>query len=180
MFDLPKNCRTAQRDDVAACLQDGHKAQHRWMYQLGRLLYIVERNLRINAAASTQQPKPAAAATAQPARPLQNLSTLEARGAARSSTERPLSQALRRPAAQPTSRGFPPPFPSRYSPQGSRIGPQAAVKQPTSKGNALQRVSHIYKDTLAFLIAYSCFIHFQSDSCKFSSFSRHLAPFCAL
>ena len=128
-------------------LQDGHESQHRWMYQLGRLLYIVERNLRINAAAKSQQSQSAiaaAAAAAQQSRLAQNASRLESRAAQQGSAERPLpQQAMRRAPAQPGSRGFPPPFPSRYSPQGSRISPQAAVKQPTTKGpNALQRVCY--------------------------------------
>lgn len=130
---------------ISQSVQDGDSSQHRWMVQLGKLLYIVERNLKINAAATSQQPQTAVAAAssaAQQSRSLQSPLRPESRAAVQSSAERPLIQpVVRRASAQPISRGFPPPFPSRYSPQGSKVTPQPAGKQASSKGNALQRVS---------------------------------------
>lgn len=39
------------------CLQDGgHEWQHKWMHQLGKLLYITERNRKISAAVASQSP----------------------------------------------------------------------------------------------------------------------------
>lgn len=39
------------------CLQDGaHEWQHKWMHQLGKLLYITERNRTISAAVASQSP----------------------------------------------------------------------------------------------------------------------------
>lgn len=122
------------------------------MHQLGKLLYIVERNRKISAAVASQssqrtyslqtnqtpslggvQPDPPGLPRSAPGAP-QDLSIDIV-------TQRPALRA----SGQSVSRGFPPPYPSRYSPQGSRVGPQAGLKQTVSKGaNALQRVSHSF------------------------------------
>ena len=111
------------------------------MHQLGKLLYIVERNRRISAAVGKQPFQKSSASTA-------------------ASSPRPASQGLPDPnvdmvsqrpieVATGQSRGFPPPFPSRYSPQGSRVGPQGVQKQVISKGgNALQRVRNVQCELL--------------------------------
>ena len=131
------------------CLQPGGRLwQHKWMQQLGKLLYIVERNRKITAAVVSQPP---------PHRPhnihmQQNFLApqREARSVPRSAPAGPVDPSVdavpQRPvlraSGQSASRGFPPPYPSRYSPQGSRVGPQAGHKQALSKGaNALHRVS---------------------------------------
>jgi len=107
------------------------------MHQLGKLLYIVERNRKITAVAG-KQPIQEGTSPTPPINP---------RPVSRSASQRVLDPNLdvvsQRSVKIATgqSRGFPPPFPSRYSPQGSRVGPQGGQKQVTSKGaNALQRV----------------------------------------
>ena len=108
------------------------------MHQLGKLLYIVERNRKITAVVGKQ--------------PIQEVTfptpKMNPRPVSRSASQRVLDPTLdvvsQRPVKIATgqSRGFPPPFPSRYSPQGSRVGPQGGQKQVTSKGaNALQQVT---------------------------------------
>ncbi|DBB12200.1 TPA: hypothetical protein ACH3X3_006306 [Trebouxia sp. C0006] len=114
--------------------QQGKLWQHTWMHQLGKLLYIVERNRKITAVAG-KQPNQEGTSPIPPMSP---------RPVSRSASQRVLDPNLDvvRPVKIATgqSRGFPPPFPSRYSPQGSRVGPQGGQKQVTSKGaNALQR-----------------------------------------
>ncbi|DBA84918.1 TPA: hypothetical protein ACH3X1_005930 [Trebouxia sp. C0004] len=116
--------------------QQGKLWQHRWMHQLGKLLYIVERNRKITAVVG-KQPVQEATSPTPPLNP---------RPVSRSASQRVpdpnLDIVSQRPVKIATgqSRGFPPPFPSRYSPQGSRVGPQGGHKQVTSKGaNALQR-----------------------------------------
>lgn len=126
----------------------GKTWQHHWMHQLGQLLYIVERNRKISAAVAAQPRRRTQLSTqnsSQNARLLQRVSPAlpkPAQAAPRDPnvdiiTQRPVLRA----AAQSTSRGFPPPYPSRYSPQGSRVGPEGSQKQAVGKGaNALQRV----------------------------------------
>ena len=137
---------------IKCCLQPGGKMwQHKWMHQLGKLLYIVERNRKISAAVASQPtPRPHNFQTDQNPLPPQRG---EAQSVPRSTpsgsrdlsvdivTQRPVLRA----SGQSVSRGFPPPYPSRYSPQGSRVGPQGGQKQAVSKGaNALQRVSSCF------------------------------------
>ncbi len=125
------------------CMQQRGKVwQHKWMHQLGKLLYIVERNRRISAAVAKQPmseqvpqwpptptPTPTKTRSASPGLPDPNVDIV---------SQRPVLRSV----GQSSSRGFPPPFPSRYSPQGSRVGPQGGQKQAISKGaNALQRVT---------------------------------------
>jgi hypothetical protein len=118
--------------------QQGKLWQHRWMHQLGKLLYIVERNRKITAVVGKQPVQGATSPTP----------SINPRPVSRSASQRVpdpnLNIVSQRPVMIATgqSRGFPPPFPSRYSPQGSRVGPQGGQKQVTSKGaNALQRVT---------------------------------------
>ena len=128
------------------------------MHQLGKLLYIVERNRKISAAVASQAPQrtynlqtnhTATLPGTQPESPGVGVPR-STPGAPRDPsvdivTQRPVLRA----SGQSVSRGFPPPYPSRYSPQGSRVGPQAGLKQAVSKGaNALQRVSHGFCCTL--------------------------------
>lgn len=128
------------------CLQkQGKLWQHQWMHQLGRLLYIVERNRKISAAVDGQpagrpQPnQPTAPPTVLP--PQSVASRAASQGLPDPSIDIVSQRPVLRASAQSASRGFPPPFPSRYSPQGSRVGPQGAQKPVISKGaNALQRV----------------------------------------
>ena len=93
------------------------------MQQLGKLLYIVERNCKIIAAKPKPQPFHAPSQSSQPALPSNPDTSVASRG--------PLLR----------SRGFPPPFPSRYSPRGSRVGPEGSQKQPSKGAIALQQVS---------------------------------------
>ena len=130
------------------CLQPGGKVwQHKWMHQLGKLLYIVERNRKISAAVASQaSPPPHNLQTDQNALPPQRQAQSMPRSAPTGSQDLSVDIVTQRPvlraSGQSVSRGFPPPYPSRYSPQGSRVGPQGGQKQAVSKGaNALQRVS---------------------------------------
>jgi hypothetical protein len=129
------------------------------MHQLGKLLYIVERNRKITAVVGKQPIQEGTSPTPP----------MNARPVPRSASQRVLDPNLdivsQRPVKIATgqSRGFPPPFPSRYSPQGSRVGPQGGLKQVTSKGaNALQRVS-----MLASHPAPQALSAFSSDTGKF-------------
>ena len=92
-----------------------------WMQQLGKLLYIVERNCKIIAAKPKPKPSDPASQWRQSPLPPSQDSPVASRG--------PLLR----------SRGFPPPFPSRYSPRGSRVGPQGY--KPSKGAIALQQVS---------------------------------------
>lgn len=118
------------------------------MQRLGKLLYIVERNRKISAAVASQPTQRSSGnsqrASQKALRP-DRVSANSARAATIGPrdpnvdivTQRPMLRA----SGQAVSRGFPPPYPSRYSPQGSRVGPQGGQKQAVSKGaNALQRV----------------------------------------
>ena len=140
------------------CLQAKKQSwQQKWMLQLGKLLYIIERNRKITAklplrpsqrSSSTFQisskDKPAwhrdpsffTQDTTQATMPSQELSLDNV-----SRSHRPLLRA----SGQSACKGFPPPYPSRYSPGGSRVEPQAPHAAPhravAKRGNALQRVS---------------------------------------
>ena len=121
------------------------------MHQLGKLLYIVERNRKISAAVASQPTQRqvansqiASQKTLRPGR----VSAYSSRAAPVGPRDPNLDIVTQRPvlraSGQALSRGFPPPYPSRYSPQGSRVGPQGSQKQAVSKGaNALQRVRFI-------------------------------------
>ena len=121
--------------------------QHKWMHQLGKLLYIVERNRKISAAVASQpSTRPHNLQTGQSSLPPQREAQSMPRSAPTASRDLSVDIVTQRPvlraSGQSVSRGFPPPYPSRYSPQGSRVGPQGGQKQAVSKGaNALQRVS---------------------------------------
>ena len=120
------------------------------MHQLGKLLYIVERNRKISAAVASQPPpRPHNFQTDQkslaPSREAQSMPRSAPGGSRDLSVDIVTQRPVLRAAGQSVSRGFPPPYPSRYSPQGSRVGPQGGQKQAVSKGaNALQRVSSCF------------------------------------
>ena len=123
--------------------------QHKWMHQLGKLLYIVERNRKISAAVASQPSRPHNLQTEPSPLPPQREGQSIPRSAPTGSRDLSMDIVTQRPvlraSGQSVSRGFPPPYPSRYSPQGSRVGPQGGQKQAVSKGaNALQRVSSCF------------------------------------
>ena len=153
---------------IHACcfVQKQHTSQQRhWMKQLGKLLYIVERNCKINAAMSkeaagvhpptqsssmhkslaedanqTDQLFSSAGPSHTPPSAQQASDQRSAASAVHAGSRGPLLKGSR----QSASRGFPPPYPSRYSPHGSRVAPNGGQKQPIQKGaNALQRVSRL-------------------------------------
>ena len=152
------------------------------MHQLGKLLYIVERNRKISAAVASQPPSRPhdPPMTNQdsfpPQREPQSVPSRQAPGGPRDLsvdivTQRPVLRA----SGQSVSRGFPPPYPSRYSPQGSRVGPQGGQKQAVSKGaNALQRVSTLHSCDEVFNISTVFFasivIIYRCSSCSLGTY----------